>query len=99
MLSIRLENSTDDVWTNQAGASAHVRGWLLDADGQRLEDSAWFAHGYGQALPTLQPGEAVMLPVGMATYNYEGLPAGRYELEAVAVALDLHSAPGSIQLQ
>ena len=99
VLSIRLDNTTNQVWTNQAGVTAHVRGWLLDADGQRLETSAWFAHGFGHALPTLQSGAAVMLPVDLASYSYESLRPGRYQLEAVAVALDLYSTAGSILLQ
>lgn len=32
-LSIRLRNATNQVWRNEKGDTAHVRGWLLGADG------------------------------------------------------------------
>lgn len=95
-LEIRCRNGTDKAWTNDRGDTAYVRGWLLDADGNPLEGSSWFAYGNGDTLPTLQPGEDVLLPVTMASYDYESLGPGRYEIAAVAVALDLRSAPGSI---
>lgn len=98
-LSVRLRNTTDQVWTNEAGDPAHVRGWLLDTHGQRLENSAWFAYGFDHPLPTLQSQEVVMLPVDLAAYSYENLSAGQYQLEAIAVALNLHSEAGSILLQ
>ena len=86
------------MWLNGHGDSAYVRGWLLEADGNRLEDSPWFAYGAGDELPTLQPDETVSLPVDLASYAYQTLQADTYQLEAVVVALDLQSTPGAITL-
>jgi len=97
-LSIRLRNETDRVWSNDRGDMAYVAGWLLDADGRRLEESSWFAFGVGDTLPTLQPGEMVTLPVAMASFDYQSLSPGNYQLDAMVVALDLCSAAGSIVL-
>jgi hypothetical protein len=97
-LSIRLRNDSDQVWSNEHSDSAYVRGWLLDGDGNRLEESSWFAFGAGDPLPRLRPGETVVLPVEMASYAYQNLSAGTYQLEAVIVTLDLRSTLGSVVL-
>lgn len=97
-LNIRLGNDTDRVWSSGPGDTAHVRGWLLDVSGRRLEKSSLFAYVAGEILPTLQPGEVVTLPVAMAFFDYQSLGPGDYQLAAVAVALDLRSTAGSIAL-
>lgn len=96
-LTIQLRNTTDQTWSNEYADSAYVRGWLVD-DGNRLEESPWFAYGTGQALPILQPGAMAHLSVDLASYPYETLRAGTFRLDAVVVALDLESTPGSITL-
>lgn len=97
-ISVELRNTTDRVWTNGRDESAHVRAWLLDPDGHRYEESSWFAHGGAHGLPTLPPGEVVVLPVDLASFDYQSLRPGRYRLDAVVVALDLRAAAGSLTL-
>ncbi len=97
-LEIRLRNQTDQVWSNDPEDSAHVLGWLLDSNGERLQRSPWHAHGLGDLLPTLHPGEMVMLPVAMASFEYVGLGRGTHQLDALVVALGLRSSAGSLTL-
>jgi hypothetical protein len=97
-LHVQLSNTTHQVWTNVVGATAHVRGWLLDSAGHRLETASWFAYGAGDPLPTLQPGETAQLPVDLAAYDYANVTPGTYPLDAVAVSLDLHAEPGTLLL-
>ncbi len=97
-LSIELRNVSDEVWINQPDDSAHVHGWLHGADGQRLPASPWIGYGHGASIPALQPGEAASLPVTLATPDVDLLSPGEYAIEAVLVALNLRSAPGSLRL-
>lgn len=98
-LTVNLHNSTPDVWRNQRNDSAHVAGWLLDPAGQRIQASPWIGYGHGASIPALQPGETISLPVALSTPDTGALPAGRYGLDAVLVALNLNSSPGTLILR
>jgi hypothetical protein len=99
-LVINLENTSARVWRNQCDDHAHVAGWLLDPAGHwiRSARSSWIAYARIGLLPTLRPGQIASLPVTVATADATSLPAGRYGLEAFAVALNLRSEPGVLLL-
>lgn len=98
-LTVNLHNSRPDVWRNHRDDSAYVAGWLLDPAGQRLQASPWIAYGHGASIPALQPGQIISLPVTLVTPDTGALPAGRYGLDAVLLALDLRSSPGNLVLR
>ncbi len=97
-LTISLRNGADQPWIADTEDGDHVRGWLLDASGHRLSAPSWFGYADGSSVPSLQPGEAVLLPVTLATEKVENLPPGYYAIEANLIALDLDSDRGSLQI-
>ncbi len=95
--SVELVNTATEPWLADSEDSSYVHGWLLDAEGRRMR-SSWIAYPPGRALPHLDPGEVVRLPVEFG--HGDRIPAaGQYGATAVLVSLDLWSDRGSIRVR
>ena len=98
-LSVRLTNTANTAWSNGPDL-VRVLAWVLDpGTGDPLPAEKWFTSSGSDHRPVeLAPGESMLIPAIIATYEPVRLLPGRYGLTALLTSLNLRSAPGALHL-